>query len=336
MIKKSIPHISLLLSATSLLASCVSTDTLEPSVSEADSNYIVLSVSSPPDVSTRAGTGYKLRYTAKIFTGASSSNWGSTPIDRQEIIEGESSDNKIVFKVDPDNSYTVMVFADYIPSDFKADESGHYPDYFYNTTNSKRSTVRTTPGSDEEKVSAEFFNNDNYDCFYVQESVVKKEKEVNLDLTLKRVTSQVIFREKSENKGIGNVSVSKLGYRKHFDWGTMNTFDPIAPNTDLGTISLPKDIIIDEDKDLFYFYSLAETGEGKRYVSVEFTVNREGCDSKTFTIKEIPVRSNHRTIVKGEYLPVPEVAGEDPIDNSGDIILNLTTDLSWEEESLEK
>lgn len=324
------------------LGSCVSTDVVEPDAGGESKQGLVLELKAPAEVMTRALDGYQLRYVAQIFYGSSSQSWGN-PLDRKEIIDGKS-DNRIVFQVSPGSNYTIMVFADYIPSEYTAGTNGLYQDYFYNThTYAKSVVMRTTPGNDSQAVSPDFFNNDGYDCFFGIEKLYKDEKEVIVSMTLKRAAAQVKFREKSDKTGACGVSVDKLGVRKQFNFD----FSPVTvspsdseSNRSLGNITVPGVPEVTEDiKDVFYFYTLADESTSRQFVSIEFTVNKEDADLKTVSVKEIPVKRNYRTIVAGEYLPegntkLPDE--EDPKDKEGDIILDLTTDFNWQQEELSK
>lgn len=325
---------SLSLIFTSLFVSCVSTDIIEPEDHQF-SNELILSISTPEEVATRADNGYKLRYIAKIFRGSSSAAWGS-PLDRQEIIDGEKN-NQIIFKVEPNDNYAIMVFADYIPANSQPGSNGLYDDYFYNTQLSQRSTLRTTPGSDVEEVSPAFFNNHNYDSFFAIEKLYKDIDEKTVNMTLKRITAQVIFREKNDHSGQCNVTVNKLGVRKNFDYGISQSSDPSATeaNKNLGNINLPQSTL-EGNNDLFFFYTLADATP--QYVSTEFKVTKDGETSDAFTVKEIPVTSNYKTIVTSNFLkddPSSDIPDDDPT-KSGDIILNMTTDFSWQQETLSK
>ena len=337
---KSFKTIASAILACGLFSSCVATDVVTPEANKDSSEYVVLNVSSPQEA-TRADEGYKLRYIAKIFQGSSRTAWGD-PLDRQELIDGENG-NQIVFKVDPNDNYAILVFADYIPANYEAGADGLYNDYFYNTKkNSKQVVLRTTPGSDAANVSSSFFNNHNYDAFFGMETFRKEEAEKVVDMTLKRTTAQVVFREKSENEGECSVSVNKLGVRKSFSQDQNNSADPdfYEANKSLGNLNLTETANVDSsNKDLFFFYTLADPTSSPQNVSTEFKVTKNETESDVITVKDIPVKANYKTIVTGEFLPADN-SGDDPKEEdptkSGDVILNLTTDFSWQQEPLSK
>lgn len=312
-----------------LLSACMSTEVIEPKESSQEVNEIVLSIKTPQEVLTRADNGYKLRYIAKIIKGSNTSAWGNTtPLDRQEIIDGESN-NQIIFKVPAGENYGILVFADYIPADYQRGTNGLYKDHFYNTTNSSKvAIIRTTPGSDKETVSADFFNNDNYDAFYGIKTLRKEIEEVVVDMTLVRTTAKVIFRENT-NTGTGNITLTKLGVQRQFylDSGTC----AFASSTSIN-VALPNASVVDDDnKDLFFFYTLADTPSPNQTVSTEFKVINNAISSDPFTITKIPVKANYKTIVTSAFLSEEETPKEDET-KAGDIILNLSANYDWEQE----
>ena len=327
--------------ASSILASCVSTEILEPESPQDTSKQIVLTLTTPEEASTRADNGYKLRYTARIFKGSSANAWAKTPVDRQEIIDGEEYEgkekNQIIFKVEPNDNYGIMVFADYVPVDYQPDNDGYYKDYFYNTKE-KRIIMRTTPGSDEEVVSPEFFNNHNYDAFFAIQTIYKDIEEVVLNMSLKRATAQIVFRETSDATGDCSIIVNKLGVRRLFDQDINQTFDPPSSESskNRGNINLPQTASVDEEnKDLFFFYSLAHTANTTQHVSTEFKAFNDNHITDAYSVKEIPVKANYKTIVKGAFHPNAYFKPEEDT-KAGDIILNLSADYDWEQQELSK
>lgn len=326
------------------LSSCVSTETVEPSMPGEANSEIVLNLTSEELPLTKADNGYKLRYIARIFSGSSNNVWSY--IESKEIIDGESN-NRIVFSVSPNSNYTLMVFADYIPSNSSKGADGYYPDYFYDTKSNKQSvTMRTTPGSSSTSVSPDFFNNDNYDAFYGIHVLYKEEKEYVVNMTLHRVTAQVVFRDNSGNTGDCNVSVDKLGLRSYlaFDKEPVTTSPGASEsNKSLGNIGLTQTSTVNAtNKNVFYFYTLADLTTSSQFVSTEFKVTRNGVSSPAISVKEIPVKSNFRTVVAGSFLPSESKSDPSDGDNTdpgaqdGDIILNLSCNYDWEQQPLYK
>ena len=319
--------------SVSLLTSCVSTETLEPGNMATSTQEIVLNINTPSEAKTR-GAGYKLRYSAKIYEGTQ--NIWNKPLERQEIIDGES-DNQIIFKVPANSNYGILVFADYIPEDSQPNSEGLYADYFYDTTsNSKISQMRTTPGSANSTVSSDFFNNDYYDAFFGSETFLKGVEEKIVDMTLNRTTAKIIFRDNSDLYGDCSISLNTVSVFNQFYQDDNTIFSsPTTVQTNGITFSqsFPENT---ENKDLFFFYTLAEDTNVTHKVKSSFTVTNNGVQSDVFTISDIPVKANYKTIVTGKFLT------EDSSDNpggeeepqEGDIILNLTTNFGWEQESL--
>ena len=318
------------------LSSC-SSDTGAPSPNEVSkvSESIVLSLN-VEDLSTRADNSYKLRYVAQIFQGSSSNSW-DTPESRQEIIDGESQQNQIVFKVAADKDYTIMVFADYVPST-SLPTDGLYNDYFYDThTISKSVSILTTPGNkNNQNISADFFNNEHYDCFYAIETFHKDQYEKVINLTLKRVTSKVVFKDKTGTPGNYTVTVNNLSFRPRLDFGTTYTTTEMS-DTEFNkgcNVSLNVVSVSSESTPLFFFYTLAQTQQ--KYVKATVTLST-GSNNKKTQVTDIPVRSNFQTIVTGDFLPSSTIQpGDDSQNKPGDVILNLSTDYSWEQSSLNK
>lgn len=324
----------------SFLASCVSTRTEEPETNEDATSPVVLSIQAPAETLTRAGNNFKLRYIARIYSGTSSQSWSL--LQRKEIIDGDGAGNKIVFSVPAQNSYTLIVFADYIPSDYTAGSNKLYTDYFYNTAASFSATMRTTPGSDSSAVSPDFFNNENYDAFYGYQVIYKEEAEYKVDMTLNRTTAQVIFRDNSGNTGTAGIAINKLGARKRIDFGEspMTSNPGKEADTALGNFLIDGTAEVnDTDKDLFYFFTLADAVSGPQNVSVEFTANNGSVTGQASNVTSIPVRVNNRTIVSGSFLPSSAKEEEPgltdpPSTSAGDIILSVTTDTDWNLEPL--
>ena len=328
-------------------SACVSTDVVDqPDSSKSDPDLIVLKIGKPETIGTRADDGYKLRYVAKIFKGSNAAAWEGVAY-RQEIIEGEG-DDKMVFKVEPDQTYGILVFADYIPSDYTADPStGLYKDYFYNTAstgnevpNGKRVAMRLTPGTangNTPKYSKDFFNNPYYDAFFASEIVEKKKEEKIVDMELKRITAKVIFRDNSAVNENASIKIKKLGSIMYFDMNASAAFQN-AQAVNVSNVELNYDATgtTEEEKDLFYFYTFASPNQELKVVSATFSVTTD-TEGENREISEIPVRSNYKTIVKGEFLHAePEIDEPDPEPEDGDLILNLSKDTSWELETLGK
>lgn len=312
-------HFLISFAAISLLSlsSCISTEEVSSPEAKSETAQLVLNIEKPSELATRADDGYKLRYVAKLFQASSLGNISELKI-RKEIADGDFSENEvanqIIFNVDAGYPYIILVTADYIPKGYPISNST-YQDYFYNTacSDSKSVAINPTPGQAVNNWSFaafkdSFFNNDNYDCFYAISDVINKtEAKVELSLTLNRNVSKIIFKDQSgaPSEGI-SINISKIGFGYSYELHKnviQNNFDePFSPKINLGPSST--------QDGLFYFYSFAPDNEDEdNKASITFTVN-----SKTFTIEDIPLKANYKTIVTGNFLGSESSGskGEDP------------------------
>lgn len=323
------------------LSSCMSTEIIEPEKIPAVNDRIVLGLSTPDEIQTRATDGYKLRYIAKIFTGETQGALPNTPLASKEIIDGEVENNQIEFVVDPNAYYTILIFADYIPASYQPETDGRYKDYFYDTKSYTKSVVtKVSPGTKEDKIAPEFFNNDYYDCFQDIVVLYKEEEEYRVTKKLKRATSLIKFQDISGNSGDYTLKIKSIKIKPNLSIDTQLTPDAVNKNVGSITFSQSADDTNKEDA-ILYFYSLVDDKTDKQNVSIEFIVNKEGSEEKSVTVNDIPIKRNYKTIVKGKFIPdkmetPPEI--EEPKEK-GNIILNLSVDNgsdSWEQEELTK
>lgn len=328
-----------------LLTSCVSTETVdcpEPEVKIGDE--IVLNLSAPESLTTRAGSDHKLRYIAIIYEGTEKGS-GYNFLERKEILEGETEKNTVVFRVAPDNDYKIILFADYIPESYKRDETtGFYPDCYYDTNkeNVEASkgimTMRAFIDKDgETTLNQHCINNDNYDCFsFALENIHKEEEEVVRDPVLTRATAKVRFVSTTgEAEDFQSISFSNLDFYNEF-----NIFAGDASRNDKFKNSFLEEISFStmsnpSENELFYFYTLGpNTIKSKNLKTIKFTLNTVSEDKPreiTISDYQIPVLKNNITTVKGNFLP--GVTVEDPEnDGKGDIILHMSTNEKWDNE----
>lgn len=335
--------LSLLLPASLFLfTACVSTQTEELAQTAEKSGKVVLNISSPDKDKTRAGSDHKLRYTAKLYFGNTAT--GLTFKERQEIIEGDVADNKIEFEVPTRQSYTILVFADYIPSTSQLSQ-GSYGDYYYNTQSDNSYTMNFTPQSSANTLTASFFNNDYYDCFSGAVTGQKPETLVEHPMTLKRAVAKVRFADNSGKSGNVSLSVSKLEvYQMLMQSGVMNSASQKK------TLS-PSDLSVysssaispgsDNLSDILYFYTFATEGTSTTN-NLNCTFTLEGASKQTYEVKDIRVQQNYVTTVKGDFLTTPlsknddqgnggsgDSGNDDKTDKSGNVILYLSTSGDW-------
>ncbi|MCH5234134.1 MAG: hypothetical protein J1E16_02490 [Muribaculaceae bacterium] len=304
------------------MTSCVNTETLEPQPIPITSNKIVLNLSAPESISTRATDDFKLRYVAKIYNG-SWKNLNTTKYSaRQELVEGSAGpagkENQMVFDVEANQSYVIFVFADYIPKEFVPSSEGYYNDYYYDTKSTKAGATGVNllgnPGNlpvndNDYNVTSDFFNNDNYDCFAGYVDIGEKgEEKIEKSIALDRIVSKVRVLDTTGRGGNLNVNVSEVSYVNHFDLindggGSAKT-SSISHN--LGSINLSGG----EEDEILYFYTFSsKSTEGGYQPSLKFSLtvsNNDNFDgsnnSASFTINKIPVKKNNITKVKGKFL----------------------------------
>lgn len=325
----------LTLASAATLVSCVDTETVEsPDVGKAGDG-IVVEILSPKDATTRASQGYKLRYVAEIYQGLSTSDLG-TLIDRKEITGTPNADdsNQIVFKVDPE-AYTIIVFADYIPDSFTA-TSNRFNDYFFNTQgywggkNYKGTMLmRFTPESDKQNLAADFFNNDNYDCFFGRATVNKTQNEERLRLELQRAVALVELKDNTSAVGEYSVQVKSLESRTGFSLNDQATNRGAAQSgvTFTSQMSSP-------NQDVISFYVFADDKTDNQNASINFLITHNG-ETQDFRLMNIPVQRNYKTVVTGSYMKKSNQSSGDvggggaDSPKVGDIILNLSASENW-------
>lgn len=306
-------YFSLLLTAIGcfFLSSCMQTDVVENDNSEKGRSKLVINLNAPDEEGTRAGDGYQLRYVAKLYKG--SGNEMSTVIERKELIEGNKGEedvvNQIVFYVAP-STYNIAVFADYIP-DANVSRDGNNIDYFYNThLDGTKISMRTTPGSDSDEVSPDFFNNERYDCFYKHIQVEKTEEKMICEMELQRIVAKVRFLDNSSEAGEYDVWVSKLGIRQQYDMKTDVSLNPVSYNSNSGfqnkKVSSGKSIGYSGNKEVISFYTFAHeynpNSNQRTYLKFMVSDPSNASSNKEFDVNNIDVQKNYITTVTGNLL----------------------------------
>ena len=326
--KKELMKMMSLILMMSGLSSCVQTDVVANDSEEAV-DEIVLRLAGPEEsVGTRADATHKLRYVAKLFEGDNIFSEGRYK-GRAEIIEGENN-NTVKFKVEP-GTYTVLLFADYIPASSEKREDGTYADNYYNTQ-SKNEHIELI---DFETVKSNPINNDSYDCFSYRSGEIVKEKDKAAILdkkVLKRAVAKVRFLATGEpSLDNFNLTVSKLSCYSLF-FQTDGVFLNGKPDNLLKTnvdFNSPTNA---SEYELFYFYTLAQTQESK-LKAIEFTVQTGDKIIQTKIAADVlPVKSNQITTVKGQFAYVePEI----PEDRDEDylFVTDMSTDNTWSTET---
>lgn len=318
------------------LSSCVSTEIIEPEPDAVENNEIVLNLSAPSDAKTRADKGYYLRYVAKLFPVINGSDRLQGEMVRAEIIESDDSeDNKIVFKVEPGKRYQIMVFADYIPSKEK-DENNNYQDYFYNTSATDGSITLNHPAgssSSTNTLTADFFNNDNYDCFsYCSDVFTKYQEKKEIQCVLERAVAKVQLKDNSNYPGtLKDITFTTL---KIFQEFRQPTNMAVGAKSFLNKSFEASELKPTENGTVFYFYTFAskKSNASPFYINLGFTTSIEE-NSTPLIISEqtIQVAKNYITTVSGTLLTqVQSSAPDDPtLDDEKNIVLDLSTSQDW-------
>ena len=290
---------------------------------------ITLNISAPADASTRATSDHKLRFTAKLFKGKYGSDPKDNFIEKKQAIASEGK-GTIVFSV-PQGDYSVLLFADYIPNSTQADSEGLYEDAYYDTS-SKDEEIRmiafTTNTSSHDLIQKHCINNDNYDCFSAYTGVINKTESVyEENFVLERAVSKV--RVVSNTPPPSPVTEIKFTRFYCFDifkqyYNTVfceKTYENMRLSSH--TISGMSNPDINE---IFYFYTLAANNT-ENLGEISCDIKFQDGETKTLTIPTgtIKVKRKYITTVKGNIL-------SEPIPETGDIILHLTSDDTWLEQ----
>ena len=325
------------------LFSCVSTENIEPEMPIEKSDELVLNLSAPEALKTRAEEGYFLRYVVKVFPLSLDNSMISKNMRRVEILESpDPTKNKVVFKIGADSTYQIIVFADYIKNAVSDVSTGWYNDCFYNTHYSEPYIQMYTNPADNDtngsgdlnSISNSFFNNDKYECFFISETIQKTAALKEKELELKRAVAKVEFIDETEKSGTFNsliISSLKLNrtlyIREKGNASSSNTYNQSQIDTSN---------ITPNEESLFYFYCFANpiTVNSEVKIDVKFkTIIKEGEKEKTIEAKNLLVRPNYITKVRGSFLTSLENTQEEI---EGDLILDLSTNKTWGDPDLEE
>lgn len=314
-------------SAAVMLSACASTDIIEEDAIKEKSEEITLFLSTPEkNGDTRADNDHVLRYTAKLFEGDYVKD-GINFRERKEVL-ATSGDPTITFSV-PVGTYTVVLFADYIPKDSQPDENGHYADRYYDTSSEKEdvSMRAFTDKLGTVKLPYNCINNDNYDCFSNYRVIAKTEEKYERDVTLQRAVSKIRFVSRTDAPSpVKGLTFSKFSYLRTLSLvgGIASDFAPYQ-QMGLGVLDpiAPSDI---ENNELFYFYTLAHIyGDATDQLKdLKFKIAFDDGSEREYEIGSgtIQFQRNYITTVKGPFL-------SDDLPDLGDIILHLSTSDDW-------
>ena len=315
-----------MIASLAICQSCTSTELLD-NMGDTDYKPDVISISlSAPRVETRADATHKLRYTARLFKG--NTETGSIQfVQKKQMLEGESS-TVLVFEGVEEGTYTITLFADYVPSSTVADENGEYPDHYYDTSQNEDIEMK--------EFGKEFINNDHYDCFgkYI---VVKKEAEEKREtVALPRIVAKVRLVGKESSIPVTPAKVNITRFSTLLSYKLTSGFASSIyryPQGDVPGGNWEITPSANTDNELFYFYTFAATpsinnGKAQTLGYLSFSVEADELDPVATDINsgEIQVRPNYITTVNGDFIPA---LPEDPETRTDRIILDLSSLGGW-------
>lgn len=287
------------------LASCVSTEIVEPD-SPNRGNLVSLSVSAPEAYnfgSTRTDTEHKLRLVAHLYSVTKPTVSLQTV---EEVATNSKEPTTIQFSIEDAGEYFVTVFADYIDKNSQPTE-GHYPDKYYNTTEPGKVSVITNTTA----FVTDFFNNDNRDCFAGKIVFSKGLNVVSEELKLKRPVCKV--QVAAPNSDIANLvkslEITECSHLDNYSF-TLDNSDmtgTLTPNSDKSPITATNIVLANENRNitsptadnLFFFYTFGGEVEND---------NRPALGNLTFklhSLDDIVLQNDTRTIAAGVIKPAP-------------------------------
>lgn len=309
-----------------LCQGCTSTELVEiPGEQPAKPDVISISLSAP-HLETRADATHRLRYTARLFSGNTETGHIEF-IKKKQMLEGESS-TVLVFDGVEEGTYTITLFADYVPANSEPDDNGEYPDYYYDTSGYEDIVMKDA--------GKEFLNNDHYDCFgkYI---IVKKEAEEKREtVALPRIVAKVrmIGNETSSGETPTAVSVTKFSTLLSYKLTSGRASEIYRyPTGEVPGNKWDLTPSLTAPNELFYFYTFAASpslnnGKAQTLGYLSFSVEADGLDPVNTDINsgEIQVRPNYVSTVKGNFIPSTP---DDPDTRTDRIILDLSSIAGW-------
>lgn len=319
---------------TVLLAACASTSVDAPDLTPVENEDLILTISSGDHYTfptTRADdpnhTGHQLRFTAWLYeeynNGVVISKDPTNLVRRVEQL-ATGDDNTVIFKnVPADKYYFVIVFADYIDADSRQDESGHYPDRYYDTL-SDAEIIKLTATHDE------IFNNHNLDCFlFVSAKTFRKEANKAVDITcnLTRMVSRIQVQANSSGSSAALKDISVNKYSVISDLEIIGKSGRNLYNQSPSLTITPAD----PASGLLIFYYTLNAYSGIPLQNTEFTLNpEEGYQFANDGKYKIP-GDNHQIVpeanyiytVKGDFLNITDQPAKT-------FDLSVSVDKEWE------
>lgn len=317
---------------TIAVTGCASTDVIGPPADfEEVGEKITLSIDCPEAAAaTRAGNDHVLRYSAIMYAGDNID--GVEVAERKEVIASDEGETIITFDV-PQGTYSFVVIGDYIPmksvegvlTNPEPDDNGFFQDVYYDT-HANDTRIWAIPHQNKKAPDADFFNNDNYDCFAAKTEITKRESAVDENVRLTRIVSRISFVSTTPLPAeIENITITDFDYFPYYNFLIKSTGSQHANcnqyNMAKRTIS---SVYTEGSAELFYFYTLASKTASEGLYPMSITVNFKDNSSRTLTTPDdkIQPQANYKIKVSGPFLSEPPV-------EKGPINLHVTTSEDW-------
>lgn len=292
--------------STAILSGCSRTEILDAT----DAECIVINCDTPEARllrGTRVDGNLKLRYIAKLYKGDRITE--SDFVERQEVLSSDKT--LIVFNV-PKGTYSVSLFADYIPADATADANGFYADKFYDTSSTgdyvyMRAFKPKGGSSFYEDGDLNNVNNDNYECFATKSlSMVKGDLALEKSLTLKRAVSKIkIVADGGDFNGVDAIDFKKFSFLD--EYSMTNGYS--TRRNDISSFSgrpLKLAPSSPSAKELFYFYTFGGPSKDYSVGEISFDIDAKenyAYPSCKFEIGQLGhIQTNYIYTVKTDFL----------------------------------
>ena len=303
----------LLLALTGMVASCSSTEVIEPAQTD---ETISISVSAPDAYKfpvTRADATVQLRYTAKLYSGSAVDP--DAFVERKELLA--SAGSTITFNVKKQGNYFITLFADYVDANASANADGCYPDKYYDTSSTGDYVYMLALKPDEgSKTYAESpINNDNFDCYAATVKVAKKGEEVNQDVILNHAVCKVNVLNKvtedDDPEGIDQLNITSFSFIRQYSMTNKVGYATGSKISGTPIAFAPNNLSTGE---MFYFYTFG-SNNGKIEIAFEIQ-GKDGFTYNPVSIAQGVLIPAANTIinVRGSFL-VPSSAPDKPKDN---------------------
>lgn len=322
--------------------SCSSTTVEEVATSGEESSEVTVTAKAPV-FNTRATSGYVLRYKAFLFEEIVDEDDETKSMGNVVAVQEKLDNNgaQFSFIVDEPGDYVILFVADYILTSAQPnkniwidgkqvavtgnkyhDTSSCYSIDF--NQNRNRFLVMNT----EEKAP---YNNDNYEVFTGKVSFKKGNDKITVSpVTLKRPVCKIIVAEKEEEVDALTTNITKFNAGVEYDLYKETVSAPRVfenENEENGFLRTNISIADTDNKELFYFYAFANSGENATSISengLGFTLKGGAVDFKyTITADKLSFKPNHKYTLMGNFVRT----------DMGQVNITVKTDPSWDSES---